>query len=326
MRFVARLLAGLTAAALLGSAGAALAQGARVYPDKPVRFVVGYSPGGLPDTVARIVAQKLGERWGTQPIVENKPGANGGIAADYIAKSAPDGYTLLFTDNSTQAINPYLYQKLPYNPKDLLPVSMSARAALYLAAHSSFPASSFQEMVKEIKANPGKYTYGSSGIGSTHHLCMEFLKSALGLDITHVPYKGTGQSVPAVVAGQVAMVWSAYPSLAAYAKDGRIKLLAVNSLKRSASAPNLPAVAETVPGFEFAPTIGIFAPAGTPKDLVAKIAADASDAAKAPDVVARFTNLDIQPVGGTPDEYAAALKGDEERYSRAVKISGAKAD
>lgn len=324
MRFAIRLLAALAAAGLV--AGAAFAQGARNYPDRPVKLVVGYAPGGLPDTVARIVGQNLGERWHQQPVVENRAGANGIVGAEVVAKATPDGYTLLVTDNSTTAINPFLYKKLPYTSKDLAPVSMIARAPLYLAAHLSFPANTLQEMIALVKSKPGQFSYGSSGIGSTHHLCQEFMDAALGLQITHVPYKGTGQSVPAVVAGQVQLVWSAYPSLAAYAKDGRVKLLAVNSLKRTPSAPELPAVAEILPGFNFAPTIGVFAPAGTPRDIVAKIAADVAEAVKAPDVVKRLANLDIQPIGSTPEEYAADLRADDERYSKAVKISGAKVD
>ncbi len=324
MNMIRHAMNGLLALGLLGTAQASLAQ-AR-YPEKPVRVAVGYAPGGLPDTVARIMAQKMSERWGQQVVVENRAGANGSIAAEYVANSVPDGYTLLVTDNSTHAINPFLYKKLSYDPKNLAPVSMVARAPLYLAAHSSFPANSFAEMIAVIKANPGKYTYGSSGIGSTHHLCMEFLKAALGLQITHVPYKGTGQSVPAAVAGDVAMVWSAYPSLSSHAKEGKIKFLAVNSIKRSTSAPNLPTVAETVAGFDFAPTIGFFAPAATPRALIARISADANEAIRAPEVIQRFNGLDIQTVGSTPEEYAAALKGDEERYSKAVKISGATAD
>jgi tripartite-type tricarboxylate transporter receptor subunit TctC len=311
---------------LAASAGAALAQNGRAYPEKTVRVVVGYSPGGLPDTVARIIGQKLGERWGQQALVENRPGANGIVGADVVAKAAPDGYTLLVTDNSTTAINPFLYEKLPYETKDLAPVSMIARAPLYLAAHPSFPANTFQELIALVRSNPGKFSYGSSGIGSTHHLCMEYMDAELGLRMNHIPYKGTGQSVPAVVAGQVPLVWSAYPSLAAYAKDGRVKLLAVNSSKRSASAPQLPTVAETLPGFDFAPTIGVFAPAGTPKEIIAKIAADVTESLKSPDVLARLSNLDIQPVGGTPERYAAELRADDERYSKAVRISGAKVD
>src|SRR5882672_762737 len=197
---------------LLGLAGlafaaAAFGQGAKTYPDRPVRVVVGYSPGGLPDTIARLIGQKLSERWGQQFVVENKPGANGILGAEYVAKAAPDGTTLLMTDNSTHAIIPFLYSKLPYDAdRDLVPVSLTARAPLFLAVHPSVKANSFQELIAEIKAAPGKFSYGSSGIGSTHHLCMAYLAASLNLEMVHVPYKGTGQSVPAVVAGQVPMV------------------------------------------------------------------------------------------------------------------------
>mgnify|MGYP000585235914 CR=1 FL=1 len=315
------------AALTLGHAGAALAQAARNFPDKPVRIIVGYSPGGLPDTIARIIAQRLGENWKQQVIVDNRPGANGLVGAEVVVRSAPDGYTLLVTDNSTHAIHPFLYKKMPFDPaKELIPVSMTAKAPLYLAVHPSFPANNMQELIALAKTSPGKYSYGSSGIGSTHHLAMEFLKSSLGLDIVHVPYKGTGQSVPALVGGQVQMAFSGYTSLAAHVKDGRIKLLAINSLKRSPTAPNVPALAEMIPGFDFAPTFGVFGPVGLPRDISAKIAADVADALKAPDVASRFTNLDIIPLGASGEEFSAALKGDAERYSRAVTMSGAKAE
>lgn len=313
--------------AALAVATAALGQGARSYPDKPVRVIVGYSPGGLPDTIARLVGQKLSERWGQQFLVENKPGANGILGAEYVAKAAPDGYTLLMTDNSTHAIIPFLFAKLPYDAdRDLIPVSLTARAPLFLAVHPSVKANSFQELIALVKAAPGKYSYGSSGIGSTHHLCMEYLKASLDLDMTHVPYKGTGQSVPAVVGGQVPMVLSGYPTLAAHAKDGRVKLLAINSLKRSELAPEVPAIAETIPGFDFAPTFGLFTPNGTPREIVVKIGADVAQVVKLPDIVERMKNLGIEPIGVSGDEWAKLLKSDAERYSKAVKISGAKAD
>jgi tripartite-type tricarboxylate transporter receptor subunit TctC len=311
----------------LAVAQTAFAQGAKAYPDKPVRVIVGYSPGGLPDTIARVVGQKLSERWGQQFVVENKPGANGILGAEFVAKAAPDGYTLLMTDNSTHAIIPFLFAKLPYDAdRDLIPVSLTARAPLFLAVHPSVKANSFQELIALIKAEPGKYSYGSSGIGSTHHLCMEFLKSALGLEMTHVPYKGTGQSVPAVVGGQVPMVFSGYPTLAAHAKDGRVKLLAINSLKRSELAPDVPAIAETIPGFDFAPTFGLFTPNGTPREIIVKIGADMAEVVKQPDVVVRMKNLGIDPVGLSGEEWTVMLKADAERYSKAVKISGAKAE
>jgi len=313
--------------AALAFATAAFGQGAKNYPDKPVRVVVGYSPGGLPDTIGRLVGQKLSERWGQQFVVENRAGANGILGAEYVAKAAPDGYTLLMTDNSTHAIVPFLFAKLPYDAdRDLVPVALAARAPLFLAVHPSVKANSFQELIALIKAAPGKYSYGSSGIGSTHHLCMEYLKSALNLEMTHVPYKGTGQSVPAVVGGQVPMVFSGYPTLVAHAKDGRVKLLAINSLKRSELAPDVPAIAETLPGFDFAPTFGLFAPNGTPREIIVKVGADVAQVVKLPDIVERMKNLGIEPLGISGDDWAPMLRADAERYSKAVKISGAKAD
>src|SRR5215470_16366255 len=223
MRTMLARVVGLLPLVAFAAAPVALAQGAKTFPDKPVRVVVGYSPGGLPDTIARLVGQKLSERWGRQFVVENKPGANGILGAEIVAKAAPDGYTLLMTDNSTHAIIPFLFTKLPYDAdRDLIPVSLVARAPLFLAVHSSVKANTFQELIALIKAAPGKYSYGSSGIGSTHHLCMAYLAASLHLDMVHVPYKGTGQSVPALVAGQVPMVLSGYPTLAAHAKEGKI--------------------------------------------------------------------------------------------------------
>src|SRR6266853_988523 len=315
------------AIAALGVAQVALAQGAKNFPDKPMRVVVGYSPGGLPDTIARLIGQKLSERWGQQFVVENKPGANGILGAEFVAKAAPDGYTLLMTDNSTHAIIPFLFTKLPYDAdRDLVPVSLTARAPLFLAVHPSVKVDSFRELVALVKASPGKYSYGSSGIGSTHHLCMEYLKSSLNLDMTHVPYKGTGQSVPALVGGQVPMVLSGYPTLAAHAKDGRVKLLAINALRRSELAPDVPAIAETIPGFDFAPTFGLFAPNGTPREIAAKIGADVAQVVKLPDIAERMKNLGIEPIGAPGEEWAKLLKADAERYSKAVKISGARVD
>jgi len=313
--------------AAIAVAQTVVAQGAKTYPDKSVRVIVGYSPGGLPDTIARVIGQKLAERWGQQFVVENKPGANGILGAEFVAKGVPDGYTLLMTDNSTHAIIPFLFTKLPYDAdRDLIPVSLTARAPLFLAVHPSVKANSFQELIALIRAEPGKYSYGSSGIGSTHHLCMEYLKSSLNLDMTHVPYKGTGQSVPALVGGQVPMVFSGYPTLAAHAKDGRVKLLAINSLKRSALAPDVPAIAETISGFDFAPTFGLFAPNGTPRDIIVKIGADVAQVVKLPDIIERMKNLGIEPLGVSGDDWAPMLRADAERYAKAVKISGAKVE
>jgi len=312
--------------AALAVAQAALAQGPKGFPEKSVKFMVGYSPGGLPDTIGRLIGQKLNERWGQQVVVENRPGANGILGADFVAKSAPDGYTLLMTDNSTTAINPFLYSKLPYSESDLVPASLTARAPLFLAVHASVAANSFQELIALAKSKPGQLSYGSSGIGSIHHLGMEYLSLSLGLKMVHVPYKGTGQSVPALLAGQVPMILSGYPTVAAHAKDGRIKLLAITSLKRSELAANVPTIAETIPGFDFAPTFGLFAPRGTPQDVMTKIGADVAEVVKLQDVTTRMKSLGIDPVGLSGKEWMPLLKSDAERFSRAVKASGAKAD
>jgi tripartite-type tricarboxylate transporter receptor subunit TctC len=312
--------------AFLAIGQAAFAQGAKGFPEKPLRFVVGYSPGGLPDTIGRLLGQKLGERWGQQIVVENRAGANGILGAEFVVKSSPDGYTLLMTDNSTTAINPSLYSKLPYSADDLVPASLTARAPLFLAVHPSIGVNSFQELIALAKSKPGQLSYGSSGIGSIHHLGMEYLSLSLGLKLVHVPYKGTGQSVPALLAGQVPMILSGYPTVGPHAKEGRIRLVANTSLKRSELAPDVPTIAETVPGYDFAPTFGLFAPKGTPQDVIAKIGAEAADVVKLPEVVARMKSLGIDPVGLSGREWAPLLKSDLERFAKAVKASGAKAD
>ena len=316
--------------ALLLSVAAACTANAQApaFPAKAVKLIVPNPSGGLPDTVARLVGQKLSELWGQPVIVDNRPGANGIVAAQSITSAAPDGYTMLVTDSSMFTVNPYLYKSLPYDAKkDFVPVSLTARAPLFLAAHPSVGVSSFAEYVALARAKPGQLSYGSSGVGSMHHLTMESLKSALGLEIVHVPYKGSGQSVPALVSGQVSSVFAAYPSLAAFAKDGRVKLLAVNSARRSDLAPQVPTIAESgVPGFDFAPSIGFFAPAGMPGALAAQIAKDIAAAVRAPGVAESLRNLGIEPVGGGPEEYAALLAEDHERHARAVKASGVKLD
>jgi len=302
----------------------ARAQAKPAYPTKPVRLVVPYAPGGLPDTVARIVGQKLGEQWGQQVLVDNRPGGNGVVSAQFVIASPPDGYTMMVTDNSLIAINPALYPKLPYDAKkDFLPVSLAARAPLYLAINPEVPANTLQEFVALVRSKPGVYSYGSSGIGSTHHLCMESLKATLGLNIVHVPFKGTGQSVPAVVSGDVAAVFSAGPSVFGFAKSGKVKLLAVNSAKRATQSPNIPTIAETlIPGFDFAPTIGLFAPAGMPAEIIRQVGADVAQVVKIPAVIDNMQTLGIDPVGASGEEYALMLKEDTERYAKAIKASG----
>jgi tripartite-type tricarboxylate transporter receptor subunit TctC len=316
---------GLVAAVFL-TVGACNAQAqAKAYPTKAVRLVVGYSPGGFPDSVARILAPKLSERWGQQVVVENRPGANGMLAADLVAKAAPDGYTLLVTDSATTAINPALYETLPYNPKGFVPVALAARAPLFLAANASVPVATFAEFVALVRAKPGQLNYGSSGIGSVHHLCMESVKEVLGLDLVHVPYKGTGQSVPALAGGEVSVAFSVYASLSGFASSQRVKLLAVNSAKRSKLATEVPTIAETaIPGFDCAPTMGLLAPAGTPDEVVARIGADVVQVAQTAEVVRSALGMGIEMTGESQKAYTELLRQDAEKFGKALKSAGTK--
>ena len=298
------------------------------YPARAIKIVVPYAAGGLPDTMTRAVTPKLGESLGQPVVVENMGGAGGISGVTEVARAQPDGYTLLVADVGQIAINPHLFSKLPYAPlKDLAPVSLIGTSPLYLVAHPSVPVNTLQELVAYAKANPGKLNYGSSGIGSIHHLATEALKAGFGIDLVHVPYKGTGQSVPALLGGQVALLYSALPSIAGHLKDGKVKILAISSAKRAAQTPDVPTVAESgIPGYDYVAEIGLLAPAGTPREIIQRLAGEVAKVVKQPDVVQRFTQLGIDPVGSTPQEYAALNKADYEKYARLVKASGAKID
>jgi tripartite-type tricarboxylate transporter receptor subunit TctC len=312
-------------------ASAALAHAAAAqdgWPTKPIRWIVPYAAGGLPDTIARIVSQKVSESFGQQVTVENRGGAGGIPGSEGVARAAPDGYTVLIADVGQVSINQFLYAKLPYDPvKDFVPVSLIATANLFLVVNAGVPVKDFGELVALAKARPGQLNYGSSGMGSIHHLATESLKSALGLSIVHIPYKGTGQSIPALVSGDVTMAYSAMPSIAAHVKAGRVKVLAVSTVQRSPTAPEVPTVAELgVQGYDFAPNIGLVAPAGTPPAIVTRMSQEIAKALKAPEVAQRFAQLDIVPVGSTPEEYAARIRTASEKYAQAVRVSGARID
>ena len=301
------------------------ASGQSAYPNKPIKFIVPYSAGGLPDTVARIFAQRLGEKLGQSVVVDNKPGANGVVAAQALAASPKDGYTFLVTDGSMFSINPAIYKNLGYDYKrDFMAVSLAARAPLYLAVHPKVPANTLQEFIALAKAKPGTLNYGSSGVGSTHHLTMEAMKASLGLDLTHVPFKGSGQSVPALIGGQVEVLFSALPSLAGFVKAGQVKLLATNSAQRSAQAPNVPAISEVIPGFDFAPIVGVLAASGTPPSAIERISQEITAIAKMPEVITLLNNAGIDPIGGGPADYNKAILGENERLAKAIAAAGIK--
>ena len=295
------------------------------FPARNVTFVVPYAPGGLPDTIARVIGQKLSDTWGQPVVVENRPGGNGVVAAQYVLTKPADGYTLMVTDLATFSINPFTYKTLPYTEKDFAFVSLTARAPLFLAMNPSIPAADLPQFVALVKANPGKYSYGSSGIGSIMQLVMESVKASLGIDLLHVPFKGTGQSVPAAVSNQVSLVVSAYPSLVGFAKDNKLKLIAVTTEKRSPIAPDVMPISESqIPGFDLAPYIGLTGPAGIPPAVVEKIAADVAEAMKDPATLERLRAVGIDPVGGGPKEFAATLAADRAKVEKIVKQAGIK--
>ena len=317
------LAATLLAAATLMSSVSISAQS--VYPNRPIKFVVPYAAGGLPDTVARIFAQRLGEKLGQPVVVDNRPGANGVVAAQAIATAPKDGYTFLVTDGSMFSINPAIYKNLGYDYKrDFLPVALLARAPLYLAVNSRVSANTLQDFIALAKSKPGLLNYGSSGIGSTHHLTMEALKASLSLDLTHVPFKGSGQSVPALIGGQVDVLFSALPSLAGFVKAGHVKLLASNAAQRSGQAPNVPAIAEIIPGFDFAPLVGVLAAAGTPASAIELVSLELSRIAKIPEVIQTLNLAGIDPIGSGPADYNKAILAENERFAKVIHASGIK--
>jgi tripartite-type tricarboxylate transporter receptor subunit TctC len=307
-------------------AGAVTNADAQPFPSRPVRMVVPYAPGGTPDVVARILGHQMAEAMGQSFIVDNRPSAGGIAAAEIIKGSPPDGYNLLMSDIQQLAINPFLFSNLPYDAgKDFTPVSLVASIPLYVVVQSSLKINTLPELVAYTKAHPGELSYGSSGIGSIHHITMESLKAALGMDIVHVPYKGAGQSVPAFLAGDVQVLISALPALAQHLKSGKGgKLLVVTTLKRSPQTPEVPAVSEYVPGFDFSSEMGFVAPANTPPEVVQRLSAEFAKALKNPEVMQKLTELGAVPIGTTPAGYADNIHHNLDVFATAVKRSGAK--
>jgi tripartite-type tricarboxylate transporter receptor subunit TctC len=305
----------------------ATAQGQAPYPSQGIRLIVPYAAGGVPDTVARFVGQRLQERIGQSIVVENRPGGNGSVATAAIAAAPADGYTLLVTDSAMLSVNPLFFKQLAFSPqKDFIPVALLARAPLFLAVHSDVPVATLREFIDHVKARPGEINYGSSGIGSTHHLTMEAMKAALHLNMTHIPYRGTGQSVPALLGGHVQALFSAYPSLKGAVESNRVKLLATNGAERSPLAPDLPPLADVIPGFDLITLIGLYARAGTPPAVVQKIAAEAVAIVKPPDVAPQFAVLGMEPAGAGPDAFGRAVADEIERVTKVVESAGIKAE
>jgi tripartite-type tricarboxylate transporter receptor subunit TctC len=286
-----------------------------------IKFIITHPAGGLPDTVARIVGKRMQERMNQTIVVENRSGANGGIAVQALASAPADGTTFVVTDGAILSINPQLYPKLSYNPKEVLPIAALATAPLFLAVHPSMPVSTMKEFIEHVKANPGKYNIGSSGVGSIHHISLEALKSGLGLNISHIPYKGTGEAVPALLGGHVQILFSAYPSLSGAAGTKKVTLLATNGEKRSSQAPDLPAISEFIPGFSYAPFVGIYARVGTLQDVIRRIASEAAAVVKEPETIALLAKVGVEPIGGDAVEFRRLLDGEIERVARVVKTA-----
>jgi tripartite-type tricarboxylate transporter receptor subunit TctC len=315
--------------ALFGAAshGAALAQ-APAWPQKPVRVLVGLAPGGNPDTLARMFASKWGEAFGQQFVVENRPGAGSTVAADITAKTAPDGYTVLISDSSVITTAPHLYKSLPYDPfRDLQAVSLAVVVPMWLVVHPSVPAASIAELVALAKSAKEPMPYASSGNGSIHHLTMELFKAETGVNFTHVPFKGAGQSVPAMIAGDVKLGFIGYPAAAGAIKTGRLRVLAFSMANRSALTPEVPTVAETVaPGFDMAAPLGVFVAARTPREIVTRLNRAVNNAVKASDITERMAAIGMEPAGTTPEQYEKLLRAEYERFGGLISRIGMRLD
>jgi len=312
------------ALALLSTSSAS----AQAWPAKPIRVIVPFPPGGGLDFFARTMAPRLQENLGQQIVVENRSGAGGMVGADVVAKAAPDGYTLLLASSAELTISQHLYPKMAYDAiKDFAPVSYAAHAALLFSVHPSLPVKSLQELVAHARANPGKLAFASAGTGGSQHLAGEILKTAAKVDIVHVPYKGAGPAVIDMVGGQVQMGFTALPSSIQHARAGRLRPIAVTSVKRSEAAPELPTFSELgYPGVDLVVWYAALFPARTPPEIVNKMSAELNRAVNSPDVKAKLLEQGVESVGTTPDQLAKFMQSESARYGRIIRDTGAKPD
>src|SRR6266550_5691235 len=297
---------GLLGLAVLGLMPIA-AQGQAPGSGPSIKLIVPYAAGGLPDTVARIVGRRLQERLGQTVVIENRGGANGGIGMTALVGAPADGHTFVVSDGSMLSTNPLLYGRLPYDPKDIAPVAFLAQAPLFLAVHPKLPVATLKEFVDYVKARPGQINYGSSGVGSIHHISMEALKAPLKLEMTHIPYRGTGKSVPALLGGHVQVLFSAYPSLVGAVESKKVKLLANNGAGRWFQAPDVPPIAEVIPGYDLATIVGLYGRPGLPQPIADKITAEAIAAVNTPEAKKQLTAAGIEPTGGNAGIFEKAL-------------------
>lgn len=301
---------------------------AQSYPSKPVKIIVGFPPGQAADLIARLLAQALQHNLGQPFIVENRPGAATIISHEIVMKSPADGYTLMMSSSGALAVNPALYSKLPYDPlKDFAPIALVATGPYFLVASPDFAPSTVKDLVAYVKANPGKINYASSGSGITNHLIMEMFRKAAGLDLNHVPYKGSGPALVDLIAGRVSLMFDTGPAVLPHMRSGKLKAIAVSSLERFAAAADVPTMAESgLPDFAAAGWAALLAPAGVPREIVTRLNAEVTKFLANPDTKQKFVLLGLVPGGGTPEVFAAFLKSEVLKWGTAVKESGARVE
>jgi tripartite-type tricarboxylate transporter receptor subunit TctC len=298
---------------------------AQAYPSRAVRVIVTFPPGGTPDIYGRVMAAELQKHWGQPVIVENRTGAGGTIGTDFVVKAPADGYTLLFAADASVTLAPSVIAKLPYDPvRDLAPIVNVAAGPFVLLANPSFPANTMAELIALAKKQPGKIPYASSGAGGQQHLAMESVRAMAGIDVVHVPYKGFGQGVTDVLANQVPLIFGGITASIGYAGGGKLKAIGVTSAKRAKAMPNVPAIAETLPGFDINAWYGFLGPARLPAEIVRKINADSRAIIARPDFQERLVKDGIEPVGNSPEQFAEEIKADIARWAKIVQAAGIK--
>ena len=327
--WIKRLLAFVALLSMAAAQQTSAQQAANVanFPDKPLKIVVTFTTGGAPDTLARIIGERLTAAWGQPVIVDNKPGAGGNLGADFVAKSAPDGYTLVVGTVGTHSINPALYSKMPYDAvKDFTPITLIATTPNMLVINNDVPAKNLKDFIALGKKD-GKMTFASSGSGTSIHVSGELFKTMTGIDMVHIPYKGRATAIPDVLGGRVTMMFDNMPSSLALVREGKLRALGVTSSSRSPAAPDIPTIAESgLPGFDAVSWFALFAPANTPKPIIDKLQSEVRRILKTPEVTKKLADNGLDPVGGTSEELAAYQKAEIIKWAKVVKESGAKAD
>jgi tripartite-type tricarboxylate transporter receptor subunit TctC len=318
------ILAACIGAAALALGGAAVAQS---YPAKPIKIIVPFAVGGIADTFSRAIGVKLGETWGQPVVVENKPGAGGNIGADFVAKSPPDGYTLVMGNIGTHAVNQSLFKSMPFDTmKDFVPIAHVLDAEGLLVVHPDVPAKTVPDLIALARSQPGKMSYASGGLGTTSHLAGELFKSVAKVDIVHVPYKGNSPAITDLVGGQTQMIFATMPTVLPMVKAGRLRAIAVIGPQRSPALPDIPTVAESLSGFEVSNWIGLFAPAGTSPEIVARLNAEVQKIMRSPEIEKRLEAEGAKFIPTTPQSFAAFQRAEAEKWARAIREANIKVE